>query len=727
MLTFPAMDPYADRTPSLTNSDSSSASSEPLDIDTAIIHTYNTTDDGDRPLPPIPYEPRKSHRQRQPNGQRKTFEPLESSVRLVKPRQYTNFAPRTASIRGKTSAWKSMQRSGAAALRNPRILACLLRFTPWTDFYALVSTSADMRRLWNIRELRDIILSCYVPSYRHALRQRDLHKFQDVDVTLHDLDLLLISQRIPLHQYPMHALGSLARISSDESEFDARTTHKLATLAHTHSRFVLLLQALVHSCQVPPPHEPDSPRYPVRFPSPPSASGSSPHGLRELTFPAPLSYVPDGAEVSPLSAGTSRPSLNSRRLKSGKGHRDRIPRDASPLSFSEQPGGNVRLSAQSGLSAVHSGSIPGTSSTSPSKTRKLSIFSASKLPPPPPVEPRALKYYNAGWRRSVIPGSLPGQSAPFCRVSAFASEDDFTKLSTRPHRRTASAELSCASSTTSHTSSPPFTRRVTADTFVPPSPNSPHDLYTATSRLRAPVLRVFVPCNGLSAAAITACEEQLLAGGLWDHLSTGDIVCNFGYVPSTPESADSSSSSLEPERSSSHKTWLVFNGFALVPFVPPAPPPLTDPLGLPSPFYYAHLLPSHVHPHFAFAPPGAGGTPELTLVQTSGRVRSPHSPSGWALAKKYMWVARARVGMSILADDDGLGEGWRGEWVLETEGTKEGRQTLIDCLTTGGNEEFVWELVRENSGSGRIWLKLVKPVVPRQSTNHNINIVRPRT
>ncbi|EGO24465.1 hypothetical protein SERLADRAFT_438081 [Serpula lacrymans var. lacrymans S7.9] len=29
---------------------------------------------------------------------------------------------------------------------------------------------------------------------------------------------------------------------------------------------------------------------------------------------------------------------------------------------------------------------------------------------------------------------------------------------------------------------------------------------------------------------------------------------------------------------------------------------------------------------------------------------------------------------------DALGEKWRGEWVLEAEGTREGRQTLLDCL-----------------------------------------------
>ncbi|KAH7918959.1 hypothetical protein BV22DRAFT_1041326 [Leucogyrophana mollusca] len=692
--------------------------------------------DADRPLPPIPsQETRKSllHHPMPTQNRKSIIEPLES-VRLVSARPAADRGPRPASTITKAMAWKKMQRSGTYALQHPHILARLLHFTPWADFYALASTCVEIRHLWDVRELKDVILSQYVPSYRSALRQRDLLRFQDVDVTLHDLDLLLISQRVPLHQYPMHALGSLSRISPHEHDYDAstaRTTHKLATLAHTHSRFVLLLQSLVHSSPIPPPHEPDSSRHPVRFPSPSSVTGSSPHGLRELTFPAPLSYVPDAAEVSPPSASTpgSDSGPNSRRpAKAGKGLRDQSGQNTSPLSRNEQIGGSVRLSDHSGLRTATSNSISGTSSIKAPRTRRLSIFNANKLPPPPPVEPRSLKYYNAGWRRSVAPGSAPGQLAPFSRASGFASEDDFRKPFGRPHRRTASVELSSASSSVSGSPSPPFTRRTTAETLAPlPSPNSPHDLHTAISRTRAPVLRVFVPCNGLSAAAITACEEQLLAGGLWEHLSTGDIVCNFGYVPSTPEPADTASSSyLDPDGDVPQKTWLLFNGFALVPFIPPSPPPLSDPLSLPSPFYYTHLLPSHVHPYFAFAPPGGGGAPELTLVHTASRVRSPHSPSGWALAKKYMWVARARVGMSILAEDDGLGEGWRGEWVLETEGTKEGRQTLIDCLTTGGEEDFVWELVREKSGSGRMWLKLIKPVTPPSDTNQNIQIVRSR-
>jgi len=112
-----------------------------------------------------------------------------------------------------------------------------------------------------------------------------------------------------------------------------------------------------------------------------------------------------------------------------------------------------------------------------------------------------------------------------------------------------------------------------------------------------------------------------------------------------------------------------------------------------------------MNPTFTFAPPGGGGIPETSLVNTATRVPSPRSPGGWAMVKKYTWIARARVGMGSTDIDDGLGEGWRGEWVLEAEGTPEGRQTLIDCISGLAGEVFVWELVREKSGGGRIRLR----------------------
>ncbi|KAF9243414.1 hypothetical protein BU15DRAFT_43073 [Melanogaster broomeanus] len=687
------MDPYPDRTPSLSNSDASdttSSASEPLSLDpTAIFHPRN-----DRSLPPLPHHYNiKKPVHDIPTLRERRKPPMQPSQ---PPRQYPykhETPPSSSPPTSKSKSWKRMQRNAILALRHPRILATLVHFTAWDDLHTLFRTCAGIRRLWDARDLRDLILAHHVPEYRLALRQRDLSTFQDVDITLHDLDLLLFSKRVPLHQYPMHALGSLSTSHSHDPTHDAVTaqmTDRLAILASTHSRFVLLLQSTVHSSTLPLPIDSDPPRRLSRLPSP-SAHGSPPHGVRELTFPAPLSCPSEASEAPPSNASTQS-SLDLRRsIDRGKPTRNGRTSNSSPLSRDATFGLSSPLASNAQIQAP--------------RARKLSIFGSPKPPPPPPTEPRSLKYYEAGWRRTAStshPANAP-PVPPFFRAAGYSSEEDFSRPFVRADRRRVSADASSSSSSTSGSSSPSSTRRTRNDIRTL---NSPHDLYCATSRTRAPVLRVFVPCSALSPAAVAECEEQLIAAGLWQHLSTGDIVCNFGYVPSSPQTGeDQADARGEQETSDSRDTWLLFNGHRLVPFIPPAPPPLADPLSLPSPFYYTHLMSSSVNPTFAFAPPSGGGIPDTTLVNAATRVPSPHSPGGWAIAKTFMWVARARVGMGFLDVDDGLGDGWRGEWVLEAEGTQEGRETLIECISGASGEIFVWELVREKSGGGRIWLR----------------------
>ena len=98
--------------------------------------------------------------------------------------------PRPVSSAVKSMAWRRMQRAVVHALTRPHILACLLQYLPWSDFYLLLSTCADMRRLWDNRDLRDVIFSQFVPGYRYALTHRDFSKSHDIDISLQDLDLL---------------------------------------------------------------------------------------------------------------------------------------------------------------------------------------------------------------------------------------------------------------------------------------------------------------------------------------------------------------------------------------------------------------------------------------------------------------------------------------------------------------------------------------------------------
>lgn len=221
---------------------------------------------------------------------------------------------------------------------------------------------------------------------------------------------------------------------------------------------------------------------------------------------------------------------------------------------------------------------------------------------------------------------------------------------------------------------------------------------------------------------------------LWKYLSAGDIVCNFGFVP--PPEPDSASQDSAPalksdrEQPGHRRRWLLFNGYYLVHYIPPSPPPVENSLTLPSPFYFSHVLPPFSDPRFVLALPplpsnftGArsprgrtysdGPYAQLTLSNVRSRVASPHSPGGYAIVKKYIWLARIPyVGPhSRTAAGNALGEGWQGEWVLEAEGTKEGHQSLLDAVKAsedGTTQRGLWEVVRDKSGSGRIWMRYVR-------------------
>lgn len=53
---------------------------------------------------------------------------------------------------------------------------------------------------------------------------------------------------------------------------------------------------------------------------------------------------------------------------------------------------------------------------------------------------------------------------------------------------------------------------------------------------------------------------------------------------------------------------------------------------------------------------------------------------------------------------EGMGDGWLGDWVLEAEGTKEGRESLVWALS-GQDQAREWELIVEKSSGGCIWLR----------------------
>lgn len=478
-----------------------------------------------------------------------------------------------------------------------------------------------------------------------------------------------------MHHYPMHALVTQSSLLPSPEQ-DAKTAD-LTAFAEAHSRVVLLLQSLAHSSSRLPSPEPKEPTAPSRTYISPSIRHP-----RELTFPAPLSYQ---SSISPASTPSRPPS----------------PQTAiDPMMRPNQDSGHARAASSPRPSPKKGKASFDTLGRQKSRLSFFGGSSYSKAAPPPPVDPKTLRMYSSSWRRTLFHTS-GGQ----------ASDDE--DGSSRNHGRFSSSpgvysmESGSSSGGGNFRDSQLFRRQ--------PSPNpqpsfyGPHDVMLATSRVRAPVLRVFYPCTDLSedSAALQQCEEQLMEAGLWEHLSTGDIVVNLGYIPPSEESSDES---MGPPS----KLWLLFNGEVLIPYTPPEQMlPLPNPLSLPSPFYYSHLTPSNTSPVYRLPRfPKVDEVPQLTLVHVSTKIPSPRSPEGFVLVKRYCWTARVYVHGGIgLGTDEALGLGWLGEWVLQGDGTKEGRKVLLNCLRghdTGHNGAgFRWELVRDKSGGGRIWFRWV--------------------
>ncbi|PPR03079.1 hypothetical protein CVT24_012392 [Panaeolus cyanescens] len=618
------------------------------------------------------------------------------------PRVLSSFMPRTSNS------------SLPATLHVPNILSALVAHLSWADLYPLLITCKALWDLFRHTALRDVVLSRFVPGYAYALRSRGSNQLANVQVSIHDLDLLLISQRVALHRYPIHALRTLSALFPTFE--DDQMTTKLAALTQAHSRFVLLMQSLVHSSDESLPTEPEEGRLKPRF--------SPVQSVRELTFPAPLAYTqpppstPSGT-TDGLTSNKKKPRTKHGRSASqpsrGVVNPEKLVKSRPPplLDFSSNSAHGPRPSASS-LSSMLSADMP-------KKGRRLSIFgkNAPHVQPPPPEEPRTLQIYSNSWRRTS-----------YSPHTSYADENGFTSLK-RPNRRFASANASSDSSLSFCPS-----RSSLGGTDSPVSPAlplrmaTPHDLTMATSRVRAPILRVFVPCTRLEDGdeSVMQCEEQLKSSELWKHLSTGDVICNLGYIPPAAEdtssdgdhpsatgsdritmrrmSARSQPSSASSVASPSTVKWLLFNGYFLVPYTPPDLLPLDQPLNLPTPFYYSHLLSATANPTFIINRlPVCDDVPQLTLINTTSKIPSPHSPKGYVIVKKYAWTAR--VVRLRMGDEGEMGDGWFGEWVLEGEGTEEGKQLLLNALSGYVIGRRMWEVIREKSGGGRLWLKLL--------------------
>ncbi|KAJ3988921.1 hypothetical protein F5890DRAFT_1402024 [Lentinula detonsa] len=620
---------------------------------------------------------------------------------------------------------------------NPFLLSSFLRFIPWKTFLTLSQTCQSWRSFLEIPStnsrtqlrkrinLRNVVLTRYVDGFGKALREAGLENLAlrehlGLDLCWEDLVLLIISQQTPLHSYPTHALSVLSSGTSPEtsrkspkSRGSLKTAH-LARLTLAHSRFVLVLQAVAHSSSNPPPQEGDllvSSSTNVHFAESSYRShnrASSAGSLRELVFPAPL--APDHG----------RPGS-----KADLGDKTWVGYPSLPASASTPS-----------ISISHTDSV---SKSSKRFSMASLLGKSSRLLPPPVTEPRALREYSSsfGWRR-----------AKFFRESAgYSSEIDDDELFSTPRRRFAGSDVRVSGSessfsegTSSTTSSSTSASNSTSATSISAldidlGHNNPHALRLAASRIRAPVLRVFVPSSdmyipkttdfmpsSLDEGGVSRCEDELLRAGLWEYLSVGDVVCNLGYVP--PSSSGSSDA-----------VWLIFNGCQLIPFTFGAQDsrgilPIYSTLDanvpgqevwtLPSWGYYEHLAGTNMNIRILISkipvsPLHLEVMHQPTLISVAMNIPSPHTAGGMVVVKKWVWTLRIWVESSsssklFTADnefDTELGTGWEGEWTLEGDGTKEGREVLLSCLRQDQKrmDMMEWELVRDRCGKGKVWLR----------------------
>lgn len=494
---------------------------------------------------------------------------------------------------------------------------------------------------------------------------------------------------IPLSRYPKHALSVLSSRSPAPEQRDVTARLQQATLVH--SRVVLLLQSMVHSSSHPLPSDLYDPQW--------KPSSSPPKSvLRELTFPAPLSYF-----------NGNTPRSHSVDKRAGKGKLSAVPKRLTKSETVIAGRGHGRRWGS------ESDAGPSRSASSPGMGKRLSIFggNVNRPPlPPPAFEPASLRFYSGNWRRNTARFSIAGS-------------DDEGVL--RPPKR---RFLSSGSSSQSSLGSSPTAQSTSRQSASPSNTgHSPHDLQAATNPTRAPILRVFVPCSDLTDDVVDACEDQLIEAGLWEHLSVGDVVCNFGFVPLTQDEPSTSSSASPKDRD--HRRWLVFTGDRLLIYYPTESPPIAtvDVLNLPSPFYYTHLLSpttgTQGNPRLELAlPPHAFRVSSYSLANLSSTITSPHSPSGFARVKTFAWLANVEVSPH---SSTAVSSGWAGEWILQGEGTREGKMALQRAVKGGQDALCTCEVVLDKCGNGKLWLRYVYILLSKeQRTQSNVSALLPR-
>ncbi|CDZ96950.1 hypothetical protein [Phaffia rhodozyma] len=276
---------------------------------------------------------------------------------------------------------------------------------------------------------------------------------------------------------------------------------------------------------------------------------------------------------------------------------------------------------------------------------------------------------------------------------------------------------------------------------------------------RAPVVEIVVPLpTGVrwpSGSALKLCHQALARSGLLSKMKLGDLVENLAISHPRRTTHPSGWTTgtmvfvppfLQP-LSSAHSTLTISRSMALSPaqsqglppFRPCHLPPTLDMFLLP-PTYFHAVLPAPYIVFLDISPFEQAVRASLRLAHQRNELSST---SGQTLFVD-LWIHEAGfyIGESKYNEDDGVGEWresemgkrkaagdqgeagnpWNGTMVtLEADGTKEGRDEILNRITPEGNSSpfanrHPWEIVGSKSTRGSVWLKLVREQIPHHQS-----------
>ena len=494
---------------------------------------------------------------------------------------------------------------------------------------------------------------------------------------------------------------SLLHDPASYSGYEAKWYHLLRHLSVSYSLVILFLRELSpNAFPNPPPlpfdddngmlyqqplssFNPQGRRFPESAPATPVKPGFQDR-LLEIVMPEPLASAPDRSQDSRPFNPASAP--NPHRMRRGS-----IGSLASASSFFGRKRSNSMASTKTDAPSSSSGYRPGKSSLPPVSYPVARRYNGRTYDMPN-SRPRSSMSSRPGSVFSVQSSPVTGlihSPSGIPPVPSLAHGISAYQLNNRISTSTGSSDAgagrrSAMNSPIGRYGSP--TRRDQSNKVEPafdkPVPYTPG---------RVPVLRVFVPLSESvpywpSAAGTAATVNDLRRCGALQIMRPGDLVVNTAcknpqttehvliYVPSLQERLIPLDYRFNP---AGHL------------------PAYLDAFKVP-PSYYHPLLNAPQIVYLDLKPYASRGIASLRLAWERSDVTV--ATGARMVAKRYLHTA----GFEITPDDPAAAE-WHGMISLEAEGTAEGKADIIKRF--GGLSP--WEVVRERSMSGLVWLRVV--------------------